>query len=89
MKAPTHARPPRPTEVVHQWLAEALSPGDLVIDATAGNGHDALKLAGKVAPNGRVMAYDVQPAALEATRERLRAAGLEMVLSLQSVQSIM
>jgi len=50
--------------------------GDLVIDATAGNGHDTVFLAECVGPGGRVLAFDVQAAAIAAAQERVRAAGL-------------
>ncbi len=42
------------------------------IDATAGNGYDTLFLAQQLAPHGHVWAFDVQSAALEATRARLK-----------------
>ena len=58
-------------------LAELLREGDVVIDATAGNGHDAQFLAGCVGATGRVLAFDVQEAAMRSTRERLREVGLE------------
>lgn len=63
----------RLTERAHHWLASCLRPGDLALDATAGNGHDTLFLAGAVGPTGRVVALDVQPAAIEATARRLAA----------------
>ena len=37
-----------------------MKPGDLCIDATAGNGHDTLFLAQSVAPDGMVYAIDIQ-----------------------------
>lgn len=58
-------------------VAEALRPGDRALDGTAGNGHDTARLARLVGPSGRVFAWDVQPAAIEATRGRLRAEGLD------------
>lgn len=57
-------------------LARAVGPGDVVVDATAGNGNDALFLAGLVAPHGLVHCFDIQTAALENTRARLEQAGL-------------
>jgi len=64
----------RLTEQVHSQLTALLRPGDRVIDATAGNGHDTLALAERVGPSGKVIAIDRQPAAIEATRVRLTAA---------------
>lgn len=66
----------RPTARVHRELAALLREGDLAIDATAGNGHDTLFLAQQVGAGGRVLAYDIQAAAIAATRERIAAAGL-------------
>ncbi|NBB78866.1 MAG: methyltransferase domain-containing protein [Verrucomicrobia bacterium] len=63
------------TEIVHAKLAESLQAGDLAIDATAGNGHDTCFLAGKVGADGRVIAIDIQEAALAATGQRLEATG--------------
>ena len=56
-------------------LRAVLSPGDRAIDATMGNGHDTALLCSLVGPEGRVYAFDVQPAALEATRRRLAEEG--------------
>lgn len=59
----------------HALLAPRLRPGDVVVDATAGNGHDTLFLAQRVLPGGRVFAFDVQAAALESTRARIADSG--------------
>lgn len=56
---------------VKTLLKSTVSPGDTVVDATAGNGHDTLFLAQLVGPTGHVYAFDVQEAAIEATRLRL------------------
>ncbi|KAG2499089.1 hypothetical protein HYH03_003272 [Edaphochlamys debaryana] len=50
-----------------------LRPGDTVVDATCGNGHDTLFLAQAVGPSGHVIAFDIQEAAISATRQRLEA----------------
>ena len=47
-----------------------------VLDGTAGNGHDTLFLAQCVGEPGEVWAFDVQEAALAATRARLEEHGL-------------
>lgn len=58
-------------------LAEkAIKPGDTVIDATMGNGHDTVKLAQWVGANGLVHAFDIQPQALQNTQEQLQTHGL-------------
>lgn len=60
----------------HGLVRERVRPGDVVVDATMGNGHDTLFLAGLVGAGGRVYAFDVQEAALANTRERLASAGI-------------
>lgn len=57
-------------------LKNAVSPGDTVIDATMGNGHDTLFLCELVGENGHVFAFDVQKQALENTENRLKEAGM-------------
>ena len=57
-------------------LKNAVTPGDTVIDATMGNGHDTLTLCELVGENGRVIAFDIQPQAVENTRARLEEAGV-------------
>lgn len=59
----------------HQLLAEILTPGDLAVDLTAGNGGDTLFLWQCVGSAGRVVAFDIQSGALERTGGRLAAAG--------------
>ena len=76
MDAPDRTVPPRPTALAHALVAQVLVPGDLAVDATCGNGHDALHLARRVGPGGAVVAIDVQADALEETRHRLESAGL-------------
>lgn len=57
-------------------LERAVQPGDSVIDATMGNGHDTLFLCGLVGEGGRVYAFDVQQQAVESTKKRLEEAGV-------------
>ncbi|MBQ4505312.1 MAG: class I SAM-dependent methyltransferase, partial [Firmicutes bacterium] len=75
------------------WAMEIVSryvtAGDTVIDGTMGNGHDTLALAKLVGPEGRVIAFDVQPLALENTRallesEREEIGGTDVRLILDS-----
>jgi len=65
----------RLTEQVHLELKRTVRPGDTVIDATAGNGHDTLAMTELVGPSGKVIAIDLQADAIESTRARLRGAG--------------
>ncbi|WAA10065.1 tRNA (mnm(5)s(2)U34)-methyltransferase [Fervidibacillus albus] len=56
----------------HTLLEEAIQPGDVVIDATAGNGNDTLFLAKRVGKTGKVFAFDIQNAAIKRTEQRLK-----------------
>ncbi|CAN5811966.1 class I SAM-dependent methyltransferase [soil metagenome] len=58
-------------------IGQALTEGDVAIDATVGNGHDTLYLARCVGASGMVFGFDIQEAALEAARSRILEAGLE------------
>jgi len=60
----------------HWLLQSRVNAGDWVVDATTGNGHDTVFLAGLVGPGGRVFAFDVQAAALASARVRLEEAGV-------------
>ncbi|MED5417866.1 MAG: class I SAM-dependent methyltransferase [Verrucomicrobiota bacterium] len=66
----------RTTEKAHECVREMVRPGDHVIDATAGNGHDTLFLARLVGPDGQVTAFDVQEDAISATRTHLLGNGI-------------
>ncbi|MGI6012011.1 MAG: class I SAM-dependent methyltransferase [Ruminococcus sp.] len=68
------------TEWCRFFIRQHVSPGDLCIDATAGNGHDTLFLSSLVKERGQVLAFDIQQQALDATRRRLAlASALENV----------
>ena len=58
-------------------LGKVITPGDLVIDATCGNGHDTVFLAEAVGGDGKVLAIDVQKPAIEAANTRIAKAGLQ------------
>ena len=60
------------SDVLHQ----VVQPGDTVIDATLGNGHDTVMLAGLVGETGHVVGFDIQADAVERSRQRLTEAGL-------------
>jgi len=59
----------------HQLVREVLRPGDLAVDLTAGTGQDTLLLFETVGSHGQVLAFDIQPQALENTRARLEPLG--------------
>jgi len=67
------------TQLAHQHVARYVNPGDSVIDATAGNGHDTIFLAHLVGPRGRVFAFDIQDAAIMTTRQKLEDMKLQQV----------
>lgn len=60
------------TQWCRSFIEKQVKPGDFCIDATMGNGHDTLFLSQLAGPNGKVLAFDIQEAALTATRERLQ-----------------
>jgi len=53
-----------------------IRPGDTVVDATLGNGHDTAFLAGLVGESGHVIGFDVQADAVASAAARLRELGL-------------
>jgi tRNA G37 N-methylase Trm5 len=61
-------------ELARLTVQRAVRPGDMVVDATAGNGHDTLFLARLVGRQGLVLAFETQPTALENTKALLRKA---------------
>jgi len=67
--------PPRPTELAHLILRGIIREGDLLIDATAGNGHDTVFLAELAGERGRVLAFDIQEHAIQTARSRVETAG--------------
>ena len=76
----------RPLEMAHDFLAQVITPEDIVVDATMGNGYDTLFLA-KLAK--QVYAFDIQEQALEKTSQRIQEAGLTNVdLILQGHETV-
>ncbi|MCH5464506.1 tRNA (mnm(5)s(2)U34)-methyltransferase [Levilactobacillus tujiorum] len=69
----------------HTLLSECVGPGDTVVDATVGNGHDTLFLANLVGHSGRVIGFDIQPAALQETQTQLNLTGLAPQVSLHAM----
>lgn len=64
------------TEWCRLFISRQVKPGDLCIDATAGNGHDTELLCRLAGEQGTVLAFDIQKQALEHTKERLLKGGL-------------
>jgi predicted methyltransferase len=65
-----------------QLLEKAVINGDVVIDATLGNGHDTVFLAGLVGEKGRVYGFDVQEEAILASEKRLAEQGFSNQVTL-------
>ncbi|MCI9272630.1 MAG: methyltransferase domain-containing protein [Clostridiales bacterium] len=61
--------------VAHRFLQEHVKPGSFCIDATAGKGRDAAFLCSLVGDGGKVLAFDIQRQAVDATRELLEKSG--------------
>ena len=64
------------TDLNKVLLEDVINEGDIVIDATMGNGYDTKYLAEKVGENGLVYSFDVQEEAIKSTKKRLEKAGL-------------
>lgn len=57
--------------LAHSYWEQIVSPGDCLIDATCGNGHDTLKLCQLTLPSGQVFAIDIQEKAIQSTKQLL------------------
>ena len=62
--------------LAREAIQRTVLPGDSVIDATMGNGHDTLMLCEAVGPGGRVYAFDIQLQAVDETKKRLCEHGM-------------
>ena len=67
------------TEQAHAIIRQVVRPGDVAIDATAGNGHDTRFLAELVGQTGHVFAIDLQQEALQRTAALVGEAELARV----------
>lgn len=54
--------------LLHKYLEQSVKEGARCIDATAGKGYDTVFLAKLAGATGHVLAMDIQPAAIAATR---------------------
>ena len=59
------------TEWYHSFLKQQITPGDLCIDATMGNGNDTLLLCQLAGDTGHCLAFDIQAEVLVNTRKLL------------------
>jgi len=65
------------TAKVHQFMSTKTGQGDNVIDATLGNGHDALFLAELIGDEGHLFGFDIQPEAIDSTQKKLASHQLD------------
>ena len=70
--------------MVHTFLKRTVRPGDFCIDATAGKGRDTALLCRLTGETGRVLAFDIQEAAVEQTDALLASEGLTAEVVLDS-----
>lgn len=59
-------------KISHLFMSDSICIGDIVIDATAGNGHDTLFMAECVGKEGVVIAIDKQKEAIQSTQNLLQ-----------------
>ncbi len=65
-------------ELAHRLWKELLRPDDLAVDMTVGNGYDTLVLA-ELLPEGKVVGFDIQEQAIEATRKRVAGHSVQLI----------
>jgi glycine oxidase len=70
-KGREHTKRTNLTELAHKIVRRVVKADDIVVDATAGNGNDTEFLAGLLGENGKVIAIDIQPAAVLSTTVKL------------------
>ena len=68
---------PKPIHFAQQVLKNCINKGDYVVDATLGNGHDALFLANLVGEQGHIIGFDIQAEAIEASTQRMEDNGVQ------------
>jgi len=72
----------RLTEIAQSWLAEVIQQGDAVVDATLGNGADALFLAQQIGKDDVLFGFDVQQQAIDSSHLLLTSQPCEQHLVL-------
>lgn len=63
--------------ISHDMISKVVKEGDIVVDATAGNGNDTLYMAKTVGETGHVFAFDIQHTALSVTKSLLESNNME------------
>ncbi len=77
------------TNIAQAWLSAYIQTGDTVIDATLGNGFDALFLAQSIGRTGTIYGFDVQQEAINSTTQRLQDEPCQQVFFLHSHEHMM
>lgn len=75
-------KPLRVTDLAWNFLRSIVSPGAIVVDATAGTGQDTLFLSRCIGETGHIFAFDIQAAALAMTKETIEKSGFAGKLTL-------
>ena len=70
--------------LAHHLMSQYITKGDICIDATAGRGFDTAFLCEIVGEEGKVLAFDIQEAAVTSTRALLAEKGLKAEVYLES-----
>lgn len=58
------------------FMDKVIKKGDIVVDATVGNGNDTLYMAGLVGDKGKVYGFDIQKEAIAKTKQLLKEKGV-------------
>lgn len=64
------------TDWCHEIIRSQAKSGGIYVDATMGNGNDTLFFCEMAGESGKVFAFDIQEAALDATEKRLKGHGI-------------
>lgn len=74
-----------PADICDFYINQILKNGDCAVDATAGNGHDTLKLSDVVGEEGKVYAFDIQQSAIDSAKsQNFRYNNTEFILASHS-----
>ena len=65
------------TGEIHHFLSSRIGEGDNVVDATLGNGHDALFLSKAISDSGHLFGFDIQILAIDNSTKLLTDQGIE------------
>ena len=64
------------TDINKMYIEKLVKKGDIVVDATMGNGYDTLYLAKIIGEEGFLYSFDIQKEALISTKEKLKKENL-------------